>query len=255
VEFALVLLFTLATVAIIALRLAPRMAEGRVVFDHEPDRPQPFGYNMAWLAIRSRDTGDVIQTLGLTGAQAANWASGLGTVYDGVLGGQHVFVTPPINGWTLVAGHSLPHPSSRRFVDKTLPLMTTLSQRFIEVQYFASYPQVDFFAWARVIDGRLVRAFAINDVGVVWNRGRPTKEEKALGLKLIDVRGVKGRKGDAGDEIVLYPTEQHLMQLALKWSLDPTRLGPALGEPALGAVALPPASWRPERVASATAAA
>jgi hypothetical protein len=253
VEFALALLFAVATVVIAAIRLAPQMAEGRLVFDHEPDTPQPFGYRMSWLAVRTRDTGAVLTALGLTDAEPANWASGLGTVYDATLGAGRVFVSPPVNGWTLVAGHSLPQPASRRLVDKTTPLLMALADRFVEVQYFTSYPQVDFFAWARVIEGRMIRAFAINDEGIVWNRGRPTKEEKALGLKLLDVRGVKGRKGDAGEEIVIYPTEQHMMQLAAKWSLDPTRLSAGEAAAALGVVALAPAAWRSERMTSLAA--
>jgi hypothetical protein len=252
-EFALILFLTLVTVAIVATRLAPQMAKGRLVFDHEPDRPQPFGYRMSWLAVRTRDTGGVVEALGLAEPESANWASGLGTVYDAKFGAQRVFVSPPVNGWTLVASNALPHPASRRFIDKSMPLLMVLSERFVEVQYFASYPQLDFFAWARVIDGRLIRAFAINDEGMVWNRGRPTKEEKAMGLKLFDVRGVKGRKGDAGDEIVMYPTEQHMMQLALKWSLDPTRLTATQADPALGAVGVAPATWRPERLAAKAA--
>lgn len=250
-ELVVALFMTMLTVAIVAIRLAPQMAEGRLVFDHAPDPPQPFGYKMAWLAIRTRDTGAVIEQLGLSEAGVANWSSGLGTVYDTALGAGHVFVSPPVNGWTLVAGHALPSPLSRRFVDKSIPLLHDLSNRFVEVQYFASYPHIDFFAWARVIDGRMIRAFAINDEGVVWNKGRPTKEEKAMGLKLFDVRGVRGRKGDAGNEIVMYPTEQHMMQLALKWSLDPTRLDPQQALPALGVIGKAPQAWRPERLAKA----
>ena len=247
-----VIFFTMLTVAVAAIKLAPQIAEGRVVFDVEPDRPAAFGYRMAWLAIRTRDTGGVLQALGLTtGAEAANWSSGLGAVYDQHLGETLVFVSPPVNGWTLVASPALPAPVSRRFVDKNIPLLLGLSNQFVEVQYFAGFPDIDFFAWARVIEGRLMRAFAINDEGLVWNKGRPTREEKAMGLKLFEVRGVRGRKGDAGGEFVLYPTEQHLMQLAQKWSLDPSHLEPASAGPALGVIARAPAAWRPERLAAA----
>jgi hypothetical protein len=246
-------MFVVATVVIAAIRLAPQMAEGRLVFDLEPEAPQPFGYRMSWLAIRSRDTDAVVAALGLTETEGANWSSGLGTVYDGKVGADRIFVSPPVNGWTLVAGHALPQPASRRLVDKTTPLLMALADRFVEVQYFASYPQVDFFAWARVIEGRMIRAFAINDAGMVWNRGRPTKEERGLGLKLLDVRGVKGRKGDAGEAIVIYPTEQHMMQLAAKWSLDPSRLGAGEAAPSLGVVGFAPQAWRSERVTAAAA--
>lgn len=237
------------TVAVAAIRLAPQIAGGRVIFDVEPDRPAKFGYRMAWLAIRTRDTGAVLQALGLTeDAEAANWSSGLGAVYDRQLGETLAFVSPPVNGWTLVVSPSIPAPASRRLVDKSMPLMLGLSERFVEVQYYASFPEIDFFAWARVIEGRLIRAFAINDEGIVWNKGRPTKEEKAMGLKLFEVRGMRERRGDAGGEIVMYPTEDHLMELARQWSLDPTHLEPASGMPALGVIARVPSAWRPERL-------
>lgn len=249
---AAVILCVMITVAIAAIRLAPQIAEGRVVFDIEPDRPARFGYHMAWLAVRTRDTGAVLHAMGLTAdAEAANWASGLGAVYDKTLGQQLAFVSPPVNGWTLVVSASIPSPASRRFVDKSLPLLLGLSERFTEVQYFAGFPDIDFYAWARVIEGRLIRAFAINDEGIVWNKGRPTKEEKAMGLKLFDVRGMRERRGDAGGEIVMYPTPDLLMELARTWSLDPSRLEPGSAEPALGVIARVPASWRPERLVKA----
>jgi hypothetical protein len=240
------------TVAVAAHMLAPRMAEGRVIYDQAPDRPAAFGYRMAWLAVRSRDTRAVVEALGLIEPEACNWNSGIGTVYDETLGTDHVFVSPPVNGWTFVVGLSLPHPAGRAFADKCTPMLVTLGRRFIEVQFFFSYPPIDFFAWARMLDGRLVRAFAVGDSGIILNKGRPTKEERALGLKLFDFRGVRGRKGDAGGEIILYPTEDHVMRLAGRWSLDPTKLQPdAVVAPGLGYIALAPASWRPERLRKA----
>ena len=126
-------------------------------------------------------------------------------------------------------GLSLPHPVGRGFVDKSTPLLVDLGGRFAEVQYFFSYPPIDFYAWARVRDGRLVRAFAVTDEGIVWNKGRTSKEERGLGLKLFELRGVQGRKGDAGGELILHPTEDHVMRLAHRWSLDPTTLDAELG--------------------------
>ena len=245
-------IMTALTVAVAAYALAPQMAEGRVVFGQEPDGPAPFGYKMAWLAVRTRDPQAVVEELGLISAEPCNWQSGIGTVYDDSLGPDHVFVSPPVNGWTFVVSLALPHPVSRSFADKCTPILVGLGRRFGEVQYFFAYPPVDLFAWARLLDGRLVRAFAIGDSGVVWNKGRTTKEERSLGLKLFDFRGVRGRKGDAGGEIILYPTEEHVLRLAGRWSQDPTKLDPsAVTAPGLGFIALAPAAWRPERLRKA----
>jgi hypothetical protein len=252
VYFAIAIM-TVLTVAAAAFLVAPRMAAGRIVYDVEPDRPHAFGYRMAWLAVRTRDTGALLECLGLDEPEVANWKSGLGTVYDEALGECRIFVSPPVNGWSFVVGTALPAPMGRRFIDKSVPLLLHLGERFVEVQYFCSYPSLDYFAWARVLDGKMIRAFAINDEGVIWNRGKPTKEERAMGLKLFELRGVRGRKGDAGGEILLYPTEEHLMQLASKWSLDPTALarhGAAVAS-ANGVVGYAPMVWRSERIARA----
>lgn len=235
------------TIAVAALYLAPRMGGGRVVFSTAPEHPKPFGYDMAWLAVRTRDTAAVLEALGLENAQLCNWDSGIGTVYDSQVGPQHVFVSPPVNGWTFVVGLPLPYPASRAFVDKCMPLLTSLAGRFVEVQYFCCYPPIDMFAWVRFVDTHLVRAFAAGDEGVIWNKGKTTREERSLGLKLFELRGVRERRGDAGGELILHPTEDHVMRLALRWSLDPTRLNPSSAPKALGYIAAPPAAWRAER--------
>lgn len=244
---AIVIMVTL-TVAVAARLLAPRLAGDRVLFEQSPDHPHPFGYRMAWLAVRSRDTQAVADALGLAAPEPCNWRSGIGTVYDNHLGNDHIFVSPPVNGWTFVVGLALPFPAGRTFTDKAIPMLRHLGHRFVEVQYFFAYPPIDCFAWVRVLDGRVVRAFAITDTGIMWNRGRITREERGLGLKLFDFRGVRGRKGDAGGEIVFYPTEKHVLSLAKRWSLDPSSLeGVECPAPALGLIALAPASWKPER--------
>jgi len=245
VIFILVVMIALTVAA--AFWLAREGAEERVTFDADPDGPCAFGCSMAWLAIRSRAPEAVIEALRLIEPTPCNWNSGVGTVYDDRLGASHVFVTPPVHGWTFVIGLPLPHPVGRGFVDKCTPLLVDLGGRFTEVQYFFSYPPIDFYAWARVCDGRLVRAFAVTDEGIAWNKGRTTREERGLGLKLFELRGVEGRKGDAGGELILHPTEDHVMRLAHRWSLDPTTLNAASATVDLGYIALAPAAWRAER--------
>jgi len=236
------------TVALAARWFAPQLAAGRVIYPTEPDSPKPFGYRMAWLAIRTRDTAAVVEALALVAPQPCNWNSGIGTVYDARLGERHVFLSPPVNGWTFVVGLPLPQPLGRMFVDKATPLLVDLGGRFVEVQYFMAFPPVDFFAWARMLDGRIVRAFAVGDEGVIWSKGKTTKEERMLGLKLFELRGVRDRRGDAGGPLILHPTEDHVMQVARKWSLDPTRLEPSSAPAGLGIVARAPESWRVERM-------
>ena len=236
------------TVVLAAFVLAPRLSEGRVLFDGTPDKPCAFGYKMAWLAIRTKDTGKVAQVLGLVPSERANWRTGIGTVYDDDLGEARLYLSPPVNGWTFVVGLSLPYPVSRIFVDKCTPMLLDLGAAFPEVQYYFSYPLLDFFAWARISNGKLVRAFAIGDEGIIWNKGKPTREEKSLGLKLFEVRGVRGRKGDAVGDLIVYPTESHVIHLAASWSVDPTILDRAKANSAAGYICPAPLAWRPERL-------
>ena len=250
---ALITVFICLTIALIAVFVAPRAIEARVIFDRAPDKPKAFGYRMAWLAIKTEETTEVIAALDLTETQAANWNCGIGTIYAADLSDTYVFVTPPVKGWTFVAGVPLPHPVGRSFVDKLTPLLGALSSQFKDVQYFAAFPVIDFYAWARLERGKLIRAFAICDEGVTWDRGRLTPEEKALGLKLFDLRGIRGRSGDAGGAIILHPTEAQVLTLARAWSLDPATLDMIEGVPATGFIARAPSRWRAERVRRAAA--
>ncbi len=241
------------TVGLIAFVILPRLADQSVAFAGEPDAPKAFGTDMAWIAIRSGDTAAVLAALGIgsEAATAANWNSGIGSIYDVSLCDHYVFVSPPVKGWTFVAGVALPLPASRAFVDKLTPLLAALGSQFRDVQYFASYPVIDLFAWGRLERGRMVRAFAIGDEGVIWDRGKPTREERALGLKLFELRGIRGRRGDTGESIILHPTQEHVLRLATSWSLDPTRLG-AMPEPlGAGFVAAAPRAFRAERIRKA----
>ena len=192
------------TIAIAAFVLAPRVVKRRVIFDATPDRPAPFGLKMAWLAIRTRDTARVIDVLGLVNPRPCNWSSGIGTVYDDQLSENHVFVSPPVNGWTFVVGLSVPYPVGRRFVDKCTPMLLRLGAEFIEVQYFFSYPPIDFFAWARIIHGRLVRAFAIGDEGTIWNKasrlGTRRPGSQAVRAARVRERGTPGRADPLSDQ-------------------------------------------------------
>ena len=236
------------TVAVAAFVLAPRMFEPRIVYDTTPDAPAAFGYRMAWLAIRTTDMSKVAEVLHLEAVETANWRTGIGTIYDESLSQGRVYLTPSINGWTFVVGLALPQPLGRSFVDKCTPMLLDLTSAFPEAQYFLCTPAIDFFAWARVADGKLVRAFAIGDEGIIWNKGKQTREERGIGLKLTEVRGVKNRKSDSGPPMPVYPTEAHVMHLASCWSLDPTSLEGSKADEGIGFVCATPQRWKPERL-------
>lgn len=245
---AIIAILIIATIAIASLVLAPQVAERHVIFDASPDKPCGFGPDMTWIAIRTNDYAAVIDAVAGEQPIAANWNSGIGTIYNTEFGPSRIFVSSPVDGWVFVIGTALPHPQGRAFVDKCTPLLMHLGERFKDVQYFASYPELDLFAWAKVHSGRLIRAFGVGDEGVIWNRGRTTREERTLGLKLFELRGVRGRKGDAGGELLMHPTQEHVMRVAGHWSINPTLLDTMDNSDGLGAICLAPSAWRTERL-------
>ena len=247
-----------ATVIIAGVWLAPRLSRGDVRFYSEPDLPVSFGPDMAWLAIKTEDTKRVAEILRLSDVKMANWSSGVGTTYDGELNKEFsfIYVTPPVAGWTLVVGTGLPQLYGKAFLDRATPLWKELSQTFSDVHAFCSFPDFDFFSWACFRNGVAKRVYAVNDNGIVCNIGRVSKAERVFGINRFELRGVRGRKGDTGGKILLYPTENHVMQIARSWSLDPTRLE-QMGEtmaPTFGLIGKAPNTWSTGLIEERTAA-
>jgi len=242
-----VIALVILTTLIAGKVLVPRFMMHHVRLANAPDRPRAFGRDMAWLAIRTEDSEAVADALGLTGLRPANWSSGIGAIYDPEISAGLLFISPPVRGWTIVAGESLPVPAGAPFLDKAAPLLKHLGRRFQSVQYFASFPIIDFFAWARMDEGLLKRAFAIGEPGIVWQLGKITPEERRLGLVYVEVRGIADRHGDLGGQLLLHPTEENVFAVASGWSFDPLGLENFAHDPGVGWIADAPRSWRPER--------
>lgn len=187
----------------------------------EPDEPVSFGYKTCWLAIRSDDPQAVIEAIGLRDVQRANWDSGTTAAY------RHdekwAFVTPVIDGWVLVVDSTLPSPERKDRANDQL--LTNLSTKFAEVQFFGNHRVSDYAAWARYRNGTCLRSYSFVSE-TLHSRGEPTAEEKALDIPAPPV-------GDTEGDI---PDEDVVMQLAGAWSIDPSELeekaanlGPGLG--------------------------
>jgi hypothetical protein len=241
-----VIALVILTTVIAGKVVVPRYITHHVRLANFPDQPRAFGRDMAWLAIQTDDSNAVATALGLSGLRPANWSSGIGAIYDSEVSDGLLFISPPIQGWTIVAGESLPLPADAPFIDKMTPLLTHLGKQFPAVQYFASFSIIDFYAWARLDKGRPKRAFAIGESGIVWKSGKPTIEERRLGLSYVVIRGIAERHGDVGGHLLLHPTEENVFALAAGWSLNPMALDGFAQPRAAGWIADAPRAWRPE---------
>jgi hypothetical protein len=168
----------------------------------DPGQAIGFGYTCAWLAVRTTAPGDVVRALALEEVEAVGWPGGVDAAYDGA-----VFVTPPVDGWVLVASTAL--PAFGDDAGSPVALIERLSAALAtEVQYFGTHRVVEYHAWAVARNGRRERAFA-------WlgERGEVLVDEGArrAGEPTLEPTGES-------------PDEDTVMRVAAAWSVDPTGL-------------------------------
>jgi hypothetical protein len=117
--------------------------------------PEPFGYKIAWFAVRSEDPKKVAAALELTNVQPAGWKYGVAHAYGNVENDYRVFVSPPVRGWVLALGLPILFEAD----DHAKTRMIELSRRFSEAEFFGSMRVSDVYVWGRAVDGRVVRYF------------------------------------------------------------------------------------------------
>lgn len=200
----------------------------------EPDTPdEGFGLKIFWLVIRSEDSEKILACLPPEHERRRiNWDKGLDYAYRHR---GHVFVSPPIQGWTFIVGWGIPElsPHGRAAFDR---FVAPFLQTFADVQYYGSYRVVDYVAWGRAEGGTWQRLFAYcPNTDLLYSEGAQTDTEQALGL--IDIRSL--------DELLASSEEDHdhwlesldeetPLRLAGQWSIDPDTLPDIPAEPALG---------------------
>ena len=163
--------------------------------------------------------------MSLADIRSCNWEEGLREA-----GEQGIFIAPPVSGWTLAIGATLPDASD----ENTLPLIVRLSETHGSVQYFGNHRVLDYYAWAKAERGRLHRAYAyLGEQGsVLWDRGELTKEELDLGLIFDPTTKTEATSDDSimkmlerlKNNLQKYPTEEDVFAIGRKWSIDPTQI-------------------------------
>ncbi|MFM1770379.1 MAG: hypothetical protein RJA22_2908 [Verrucomicrobiota bacterium] len=175
------------------------------------------GVPSRWLAIRSTSPLGVQMALGLQQTCPCSWEEGLTVAQD-----QKLFISPPLGGWILVMGPSLPEPGDD--IDRTFRFLMDLSRKLGHVQFFSLNRAVNHHAWAQLEDGMVRRAYAWAG-RTLWNQGRMTRPEIELGLKCHGYGDGEERvEFDRVDPAAL--TTERLPLLAARWSLDPGTIDP-----------------------------
>lgn len=208
----------------IAMQRRARAAELRL------NRPEflPFHLTFAprpasWLAVRSQSPKAVRAALGLDVFATEPWLKGLS-------GGHGFFIGPPVNGWIIVTGPGLPDPGND--ADECFRFLTGLSRKIGHVQFFQAERVLHHHAWARVENGRVIRAYAWASE-TVWNQGPRTDAEIDLSMKCFGYDEHPAADSWAAAEW-LATNAAKVPLLAARWSLDPARIDARLGKPASG---------------------
>jgi hypothetical protein len=202
--------------------------------------PVPFGYKTAWFAIRSTDTAAVARDLEMQDIEPANWDTGVRQAHE--YDTYAMFVCPPVQGWTLAVGMPFLWEADDHAIDR----MVELSRNFAEVQFFSSMRVSSAYVWARAKDGRIIRHFYDAD-GTHREVGVATDEEVALDFKFFDASSPDANAPGYWERKDLhFVDESHVLQVAGRWSVDPSKLDQFDLEPSLGLMGTPSMSYPPK---------
>ncbi len=176
-------------------------------------RESLFGQPCRWLAIKGHNPATVQTALHLHAPMPCSWEEGLIEARE-----RKLFISPPVSGWILVVGSSLPDPSED--VDECFHFLTNLSRKLGQIQFFSTNRVLNHHAWALIDKGRVFRAYAWAGE-TLWNQGPPTAAEKDLKLGLFDY--ASGTVGFEQKEVLALNSER-VPVLASRWSVDPSSI-------------------------------
>lgn len=171
-----------------------------------------------WMVVKSSNVPAVLDELGLHNPRPCSWEDGLALLERGL------FVSPPIQGWILIVGYELPDIFDDP--DRCFHLIRRMSRALGQVQFFGLNRAVNHHGWVRAKDGRIVRAYAWAGE-TVWDQGTLSKAEADLGINCFSYgEGAEAAALTCGD--LLHANTEKVLQLAARWSFDPTTVGGTL---------------------------
>jgi hypothetical protein len=186
------------------------------------DRPQPLDDGFcAWLTVRGGDQRGIMRVLGLNRSQPATYGLGETLVAHLGHGGpeRHVFISPRLNGWTVVAGPSC-SPYRQPQIDTWVQQLSYLYGD-AQAYFFGSQSAAD--AWLVGSRGRIVRRF--NSEQPETSTGQPLPIELRA-LQRLGLTGPPERLDDDSDDLDDFVGEcGGAPRVAAELSIDPVWTG------------------------------
>ncbi|MFJ4689007.1 HEAT repeat domain-containing protein [Streptomyces sp. NPDC088789] len=197
----------------------------------------------SWIAVPTGDQRSVGEVLGLFDARPATFALGQSVgahdSHDGAEFGR-VYVTPEVDGWTLVLGPWC-DPADPERAEEVLHAVTELSRRHGRAQAYYFGEQGGGSAWLIAENGSVVRRFCASwkDDDAALRLGEPLPEERAACVE-EGVTPVGDTEDGENDEEWLDLAPYLAPHLAARLGVSPFDLGPHTTVHGSGLVALTP---------------
>jgi len=202
-------------------RNSPHSSNATTAADMEIlDQPISFGYKCMWFAIKSVHSEELVKILNLADIRPCNWQMGIEKAYE-----NSVFITPPINGWTLACGRGLPPGDTKEGIEFVKGILQNLSKYYGEAQFFCTHRVTEYHCWIKAIEGDIQRVYSyLGESGEnIMIEGEATEFEKTL--HLVDTfSGEAGEDNYFEREDITLPDEEIVMNVAENWSINPTTL-------------------------------
>lgn len=199
------------------------------------ERPRPLSACwLHWIAVSGGDQEGIMRTLGLTDPRPVTFELGCDIV-DGDAHGApedepgsplgRVFVTPELDGWTLVAGRWC-DPCDAQRGEEILQRCLELSTRYGQAQAYYYGERNDGSAWLVAEDGVVVRRYKETGQAedLQWTLGEPLDIERARRVEL-GLSPVWTEADDESEDEWKWAAFDLAPTIAAALSIDPTAIG------------------------------
>ncbi|HTJ32629.1 MAG TPA: hypothetical protein VL738_05315 [Dactylosporangium sp.] len=230
-----------------ALDEADRRAVARLIeIKAAREVPAPMHLCGSWFAVPTADQSAVLDAFGLGEPRAVTMRLG-GSAWTRDhhgwssvphAGCRRTYVTPALDGWTLVFGkipavaHAAPDDSETVWRDEVRARCAALSARFGAAHCYGASCGDGWTAWCLAEDGEVIRFYDAFEPGD--QTGEPHPAEAGLRLPHISAFPMEAFEGVPREGIAerfreiqrTLPAQAHATTLAARLSVDPSALGP-----------------------------
>ena len=172
-----------------------------------------FGYKIVWFAIKGAEIDTILSCCPeLRYVREAGWKDAMEEITEKWT---KVMLSGPYDDWVFLIGSGLWDLSQ---VDEIVKVMGRIGERAQEVCYFASHRVSEAYAFARVVQGKMIRLYSYADGQLFGCIGERSDVEKKLSLTFAE------REEDLFEEGFDFIDEEDVLRIAGEWSMYPEAL-------------------------------